>query len=109
VEPCHTRDGRLIGFRLIRNQPSREWLLEADHLTRRYGGVLHRFDVALDMARPGRRDLLATTAVLKWSAKGRVHDTDPADGTTHWGPKRSRRNLALYDDTGADCIISNCA
>jgi hypothetical protein len=113
IEPCRTRDGRLIGFRLIKNLPSAEWLLKADRLVRRYGGVLHRLDIALDLTpRPGLRELLTTTAVLKWSLKGRMHDTDP-DGTTYstyWCPSRSRRNLALYDDkpsriTGElDCV-----
>src|SRR5262249_37169169 len=57
IEKCETPQGLLIGFRVIRNRPSAAWLQRADQLVHRYGGKVHRFDVALDMARtPGRRD-----------------------------------------------------
>jgi len=97
LEECRTRYGRLIGCRLIRNQPSKAWLQQADQLARSYRGMLHRVDVALDMEpRPGLRELIVTTAVLKWAAKTGMHDNGC---TMYWVYRKcSRRNLVLYDD-----------
>jgi hypothetical protein len=110
IEPCRTPQGLVIGFRVIRNRPDIVWLQQADQLAHRFGGKVHRFDIALDVApRPGLRELLTTTAVVKWSLKGCMHDTEPdGTGTTYWG--RGRRRLALYGDkpnriTGElDCV-----
>ena len=68
VEACLTRHGELIGYRLIRNQPGQAWLKEMDQLAARYHGVLHRVDVALEMApTPGLYEHIRNKAVLKWS------------------------------------------
>jgi hypothetical protein len=109
VEECRNRHGRLVGCRVIRNQPSKATLQQLDQLARKHRGTLHRIDVALDIeARPGLRDRIVSTARLKWSRKGQMHEIER---TVYWVyRKRSRRNLVLYDDkafrlTGElDCI-----
>lgn len=109
VEECRTRHGRLVGCRVIRNQPSKAVLHQLDRLARQHRGVLHRVDVALDSeARTGLRDRIVSTARLKWSRKGQMHEIER---TVYWVYRaRSRRNLVLYDDksdrrTGElDCI-----
>ena len=98
VEECRKRTGDIIGYRLICNQPSRAWLRTADHLASKHHGVLHQVDVALDMPpAPGLRELIVSSAVLKWSRKQRMQDDHD---TVYWLDlsKRNRRNLVLYDD-----------
>jgi hypothetical protein len=111
VEQCRTRAEQIIGFRLIRNRPSKSWLQHADLLARKYRGVLHRVDVALDMEpQPGLRDQIVTSAVLKWSTKEGMHNRKRTVYWVHRKHRRSRRNLVMYDDranriTGElDCI-----
>jgi hypothetical protein len=109
VEECRNRHGQLVGFRVIRNRPSKATLQQLDWLARKHRGVLHRVDLAFDMAaRPGLREQIVSRAMLKWSRKGQMHDDER---TVYWSyGKRSRRNLVLYDDkpsriTGElDCI-----
>jgi hypothetical protein len=97
VEECRNRHGQLVGCRVIRNQPSKAVLQQLDQLARKHRGVLHRVDVALDIEpRPELRDRIVSTARLKWSRKGQMHEIGR---TVYWSNrKRSRRNLVLYDD-----------
>ena len=99
VKECRKqRTGDLIGYRLIRNQPSQAWLRTADQLASKHRGVLHRVDVAVNMRpKPGLREQIVSTAVLKWSRKDRMGDEGR---TVYWLDlsKRNRRNLVLYDD-----------
>jgi hypothetical protein len=112
LEECRRRDGQLVGCRLIRNWPSisKDWLQHADLLARKYRGVLHRVDVAVDTkSTPGLREQIVNSAVLKWSTKEGTHDRKRTVYWVHRKGRRSRRQLVLYDDkpskiTGEPCL-----
>jgi hypothetical protein len=97
--------GRLMGYRVILNQPSKAKLLKLDKLARMHRGIVSRFDIALDISCPNPealRKAILTTAILRWRRKQPMHDQD---GTIPWikfklkaGKPRAFRNPVLYSD-----------
>jgi len=111
------RGNKLVGYRVIVNQPTKVNLIKLDAFARRLKGILSRVDVALDIQGPdpeALRKVIVCTAILKWRRKQPMYEVD---GTVSWvdfklkrNKPRAFRNLILYSDkvnkiTGElDCV-----
>src|SRR5262245_27525440 len=100
-----------FGYRLICNQGSRHKrqrldpsrLKRLDSLCKKFHGVVHRADVALDIQCENPEALrlqIRSQAILRWKRTGLMHEIGH---TTYWEQLRSgkalRRNLVLYPAT----------
>jgi hypothetical protein len=116
IEPVQHHH-RLMGYRVILNQPPKAKLLKLDKLARIHHGVLSRFDLAVDMQSDNPEELrnaILSQGVLNWRRQQPMRDDDR---TVYWvdfklkaRKPRAYRNLILYDDkhnkiTGeVDCV-----
>jgi hypothetical protein len=95
----------LVGWRLIVNQlRSRTQIDELDRVIKDYGGVISRFDVAIDITDPGRRiaETIVKQAILRWRRRGRMLVFEHSQSALNmvWidfhDRSRPYRTLALY-------------
>jgi hypothetical protein len=106
IIPCKTRKGFRIGYRLAVNHPSALTLQRVERVAQRYGGILCRVDVAVDMQMPSAADAkelndwIVRHAVLRWRRKGPMDDYE--NGGVGWvqrkGKRRYPRNIVIYAD-----------
>jgi hypothetical protein len=106
VIPCTTRKGFRIGYRLAVNHPRALTLQRLERVAQRYGGILCRVDVAVDIQMATAadaewmKDWIVRHAVLRWRRRGPMLDID---GTICWvkwkrGQRRYPRNIVIYAD-----------
>jgi len=95
VRPA-SRQRRGCGYLLIVQQPDIRKVMRLEAVLKKYRGVLHRLDVAVDIqaANPDQmRELILTQLMLKWRPKGPMIEIGQ---TTYWGPRKARWNVVLY-------------
>jgi hypothetical protein len=86
------------GYLLIVHQPDIRKVMRLEVLLKKYRGVLHRLDIALDIQAANAAEmkhLIETRALLKWRRKGVMREVGE---TLYWARRQARRNLVFYAD-----------